>query len=194
MNSNKLLLDRMRTEAIAKAKEIVSLNPLFLDTETTGLDDQAEIVEISVLDINGNVIFDTLVKPKKPIGSEASAINNIDNSMLENAPYFYEIMDDLKAIFKGRTVVIYNANYDTRLLHQSAKAWGKQWTDFNSLCAMLLYSWFVGEWRDDLSLRWHKLIDASERFGSDTYNAHRAKGDCLMTIDVVKGIANAEKE
>jgi DNA polymerase III epsilon subunit-like protein len=37
---------------------------VILDTETTGLYD-AEICEISVIDREGNVLLDTLVKPKK---------------------------------------------------------------------------------------------------------------------------------
>ncbi|HHQ4784521.1 TPA: hypothetical protein ACSPZU_004090, partial [Aeromonas veronii] len=46
------------------------LNCNILDTETTGLDDQAEIVEISIIDQLGKVVFDSLVKPQKPIPAE----------------------------------------------------------------------------------------------------------------------------
>lgn len=35
---------------------------VILDTETTGLDDNAEIVQITILDINGNKLLDTLFK------------------------------------------------------------------------------------------------------------------------------------
>ena len=38
-----------------------------LDTETTGLDSRAEIVEISIIDKHGNTLFDSLIKPKNPI-------------------------------------------------------------------------------------------------------------------------------
>ena len=51
------------------------LNCAILDTETTGLYDDAEIVEISIIDENGGVLLDTLVKPLKPIPAEATAIH-----------------------------------------------------------------------------------------------------------------------
>ena len=36
---------------------------LFLDTETTGLDDRAEIVELSVVNAKGEPMINTLVRP-----------------------------------------------------------------------------------------------------------------------------------
>jgi DNA polymerase III epsilon subunit-like protein len=35
-----------------------------LDTETTGLDKRAEIVELSIIDKHGNTLFDSLIKLK----------------------------------------------------------------------------------------------------------------------------------
>jgi uncharacterized protein YprB with RNaseH-like and TPR domain len=37
-------------------------NPLFLDTETTGLDEHAEIVELAVVDGQGEALNNTLVR------------------------------------------------------------------------------------------------------------------------------------
>lgn len=42
-------------------------NCLILDTETTGLGDDAEIVEIAIIDQDKNVLLNSLVKPSKPI-------------------------------------------------------------------------------------------------------------------------------
>ena len=48
------------------------LNCHILDTETTGLDNQAEIVEISIIAQQGQVVLDTLVKPLRPIPADAT--------------------------------------------------------------------------------------------------------------------------
>ena len=66
-----------------------------LDTETTGLDEDAEIVEIAIVDSTGKVLLDTLVKPSKPLPvyCEASEIHGITNEMLVNAPNWQDIYE-----------------------------------------------------------------------------------------------------
>ena len=45
---------------------------LFLDTETTGL--YGEIIELSIVGIDGNVLFDKLLRPKCRIEEGAMAV------------------------------------------------------------------------------------------------------------------------
>ena len=56
-----------RAKAIQTARKWMKDDPLFLDTETTGLDGQAEICELSVIDAGGSVLMDTLIRPLQPI-------------------------------------------------------------------------------------------------------------------------------
>ncbi|HID85120.1 MAG TPA: 3'-5' exonuclease, partial [Anaerolineales bacterium] len=42
-----------RWDAIRTAKAWLKRRPVYLDTETTGLDEGAEIIEIAVVDTNG---------------------------------------------------------------------------------------------------------------------------------------------
>ncbi len=57
-----------REIAIAWANGIVSRRDvLYLDTETTGLGSQAEIVEIAVVDGAGRTVLNRLVRPTSPI-------------------------------------------------------------------------------------------------------------------------------
>ncbi|EXE21569.1 3'-5' exonuclease family protein, partial [Acinetobacter baumannii 1525283] len=98
--------------------ELLDHRCVILDTETTGLNNTAEIVEISLIDSNGNVLLDTLVKPKRKMRADnkAVAIHGITNEMLENAPKWDEIHDTFCNLIRGKRVVIYNAKYDVRLL------------------------------------------------------------------------------
>lgn len=59
------------------AQQWLDDNRLFIDTETTGLGDDAEIVEICIIDSHGFILLNTLVKPTKPIPDEAIAIHGI---------------------------------------------------------------------------------------------------------------------
>ncbi|MGW0738273.1 3'-5' exonuclease [Streptomyces sp. NPDC002851] len=45
---------------------------VILDTETTGLDANARIVEISVITVHGDVLVDTLLDPDEPIPRDAT--------------------------------------------------------------------------------------------------------------------------
>ena len=190
--------------AIKKAQELIASDPLFLDTETTGLDDDASVVEISVLDIAGNVVFHSLIKPIRPIPAIATSIHGITNEDVENAPIFTDIMEDLIRVFEGRKILIYNEDYDVRLILQSALQAGGLTDLYFQLyrlimlqenattdCVMHLYAQYRAIESHRGGFKWHKLVTAAEEFGVDTNGAHRATADCAMTIEVLKGIATA---
>ena len=56
-----------RQLAILQAQAHLARQPLYLDTETTGLGRSAEIVDICIVDDAGQVLVDTLVRPRFPI-------------------------------------------------------------------------------------------------------------------------------
>jgi len=64
-----------REKAVQIARKILEIAPVILDTETSGLDSRAEIVEIAVVDTDGRVLVNTLVKPSRPIPPDVSAIH-----------------------------------------------------------------------------------------------------------------------
>ena len=94
---------------------------IILDTETTGLDLSAEIVQISLITIDGASLFDSLVKPTQPIPPEVTAIHHITDLDVAQAPSFDMIYDRLKALLEGKRVVIYNAGFDIQMLRQSGR-------------------------------------------------------------------------
>ena len=67
-----------RSRSITPASNVVSwaqgvlADPatIFLDTETTGLDAYAELVDIAVVDAAGRVLLDSLVRPRRPIPAD----------------------------------------------------------------------------------------------------------------------------
>ena len=98
------------------------MGTVFLDTETTGLDDDAQVIEIAIVDTAGAVIFESFVKPTVPVDPEAAAIHGIGPEKLASAPAWPEIADRVRAALEGKTVVIFNSDFDTRLLVQTATA------------------------------------------------------------------------
>jgi len=182
---------------IKKTRATLELLPIYLDTETTGLDGEAEICEISILDSQGEPILDTLVKPTQPIPWEAERIHGISDEMVANAPSFAELLPQINIILKeAEAIIIYNKAFDTRLLRQSAQAHGM---DFNSprgktTCAMIDYAAYVGQWNDKRkSYRWHSLNVAASQQGITTADLHRAKADAELTRLVYISMAQLEE-
>lgn len=196
----------MKTQDISsirlKAREWLDLGTesCVLDTETTGLDGKAEIVEISVLDMTGHILLDSLVCPVNPIPREAKAIHGISNSMVSEAPTWPKLYQGVKEIIGERKVLIYNASFDIRMLEQSSKLSGVYERDFisllrnNSECVMLAYAELFGEWDHRReSWKWQKLGNAAAQCGVSSKGAHRALADCFMTLGVIESMAKAQQ-
>lgn len=175
--------------------ELLDDRCVILDTETTGLTDTAEIVEISLIDSKGNVLLDTLVKPKRKMRADnkAIAIHGITNEMLENAPKWDELHETFCNLISGKRVVVYNANYDLRVLNQTAEKYGLGIPDFRPECAMMIY----GVWEGTKSeygkgYKYHKLENAARKVGIKVNGqSHRALTDCLTTLGVLQKLRDA---
>ncbi len=188
-------------EAISRqARAWLAANALILDTETTGLGDDAEVVELAVIDCAGAVLLDTLVRPSGPVPAEAAAIHGITDAMLAEAPTWSELHARFCDLVEGRQVVIYNHEFDVRVINQTARRYGLQAPQgFDQVldrgpihCAMQAYARFRGEWSEEKGrYRWQKLSTAAQQQGVTVTNAHRALGDCLMTLGVVRAMASA---
>lgn len=165
---------------------------LVLDTETTGLGNNAEIIEISLIDQDGHILIDTLVKPSQPIPDDAIAIHGITNEMAANGKNWADVYEVLKGYLDNIiNLVIYNADYDLRLIHQTNQNHNVESNKFSctSYCAMLDYAEFWGDYNEfHDSYRWQKLTMAAKQQGVEVENAHRALGDCKMTLSIINKV------
>ncbi|MEZ4860247.1 MAG: 3'-5' exonuclease [Caldilineaceae bacterium] len=192
-----MTLDRAtaRREAVAKAQELVAAHPIFLDTETTGVRSTAEVIEICVLDHNGAVLLDSLVRPRFPIPADATRIHGISDTMVAAAPDWLTLWPQLEPILAAAPIGIYNADFDLRMFKQSHRHAGSDWPtiQLTSFCIMLLYSQFYGEWDVHRNAyRWQSLEKAGRYFRIALPNSHRAKDDALLARAVLHHIANAK--
>jgi DNA polymerase III epsilon subunit-like protein len=190
--------------AFELAQQWLSDECLILDTETTGLGEDAEIVEIAIIDSRGTVLLDSLVQPVRPIPFDASAIHGISNEMVKGAPRMSELLHQINRIISGKTLVAYNADYDVRLLHQSLEMCGFGDSSFGDReialhtvkigCAMKAYARWNGTVRHGSGdYKWHKLTDAASycrvELAGDA-KAHRALADCQLTLGVLRHMTN----
>ena len=85
---------------------------IFLDTETTGLSHQRDrIVEIALVDEEGNVLLDTLVNPNRRIPAHASTVHGITDQMVRKKKNIYALLPQINALIGGHDVIAYNAPF-----------------------------------------------------------------------------------
>lgn len=157
-------------------------NWLVLDTETTGLDNHAEIVEIAILDPDGHTIFESLIHPAHPIPHSATLIHGITNEDVAHAPTWRQVYPQLKKILSSKLILIYNAKFDTRLIEQTCHFAHLPPLHFHHQCVMEAYRELKGY------KRWISLEKAClyERVDVPAIQAHRAKEDCLWVLGLIE--------
>ena len=176
-----------RKKAIQTVRDYSNFKPVFLDTETTGLHNTAEIVEISVVNYDGSVLLDTLVKPVHSIPWEVIRVHGITDEMVVEAPSWTEVWPQVEKNIQGRYVGIYNADFDIRMMKQSHILNGisEDISEVRSFCMMKLYAQFYG------TGRWQKLESAGQQCGLALPNTHRAKDDTLLVQAIFEHMVNA---
>jgi DNA polymerase-3 subunit epsilon len=175
-------------EALLEVQRICAEPFVILDTETTGLDDHAEPVEIAVIDHNLQTLMNTRIKPGIPIPRKASEIHGIHDIDIKYAPPFSAVARELSEILSSARVLIYNYQYDTRILWYAYRLAGLELPEINPSekhkrsCLMDLYSVYVGDWRGrSRGYRWQALN-----------GGHSALSDCRAAFALLMEMKTKE--
>ncbi len=172
-----------RDAAIEWAAEIASRRDvLYLDTETTGLDSRAEIVEIAVINGAGVTVLERLVRPSSPIPPEVTAIHGIDDDMVADAPAWPVVFAEFAQLLQRyASIVVYNAPFDRRIINQVNQRYGLPPVEIDWHCAMQQFAVYAG--------RRHSLARAARRVGVPLAPTHRALADTQVCRDLVHAMA-----
>ena len=125
---------------------VVELRPLLnrpdvlvVDVETTGLGDRAEVLAVAVIDTTGRVLLDTVSMPPGTDTDRGEQHARSDPPRLRSmgARPWPEVHGELVELLRGAKIVIaWNVEYDSRLLHQTAKRHGLTLPSVTWRCAM----------------------------------------------------------
>jgi DNA polymerase-3 subunit epsilon len=181
-----------RLEALRETKAALGQEPLFLDTETTGLGARDEIVEICVLDSGGEVLMNQLVKPKRRIPRDATQVHGITEAHVAEAPSWSQVYPQVEELLGGRLVAAYNADFDRRMLVQTNlnHRVGLLPREVQWFCIMKAYAKFHGQWDSSRrSYRWQSLEQAGRQCGLRLPNSHRAQADTFLAKAVFDHMA-----
>src|SRR5450755_590463 len=118
------VLATTRQRVLYAARELWRNGYVTYDSETTGLLWEDQIIQWAVCDQEGNVLSSGYVKPTIEISEGAFEIHGIREEHLADAPSFAEIWPTIRDQLAGKTVVIYNADFDIGKLWSSAEPYG----------------------------------------------------------------------
>lgn len=169
--------------------DIMDNRLLVLDTETTGISDDDQVISVTVTDMETGVkVFDSFIKPTVPIHPKALELHGITEEFLSTAPSFEDVYPLLSHILDNSEVVAYNAEFDKRLLEDTCYDFGlSPFYGVTWQCLMLDYAALFGEFKehgkDTESPKWQRLSIAAEQQGVDISNIdlHSSSGDCELT-------------
>lgn len=174
-------------------KEIV------IDTETTGLDMfEDELLQVSIIDTDGNVVFDSYFKPiRHNEWYEAQNVNHISPEMVADAPTIYEKAAEINAIISQADLVIgYNVGFDLMMLANNGVISIK---DIKSYDVMERFAEIYGEWSEwHQNYKWQSLARAAKYCGYDwsrqNGKEHNSLADCFATLFVKQNMELCKKE
>lgn len=178
-----------------KARQIWNSQPIFLDTETTGLGQRDQVIEVAVVDHLGRTLLDQLVRPSIAIPRAAQRVHGIGDADVRQAPWWHEVLPRLAGLVEGRPAVMYNAPFDLRLMEQTSRLLGLRWhfPARGVYCLMELVAEAYGRWDPAKgAYRYLSLEAAGQRLGLAEPNAHRALQDALLTRAVLMRLAGVD--
>ncbi len=155
-----------------------------LDVETTGLNPIAgdKICEIAIIkSVDSKKIdrYEKLVNPGIKIPVSATAIHGIHDEDVEDAPYFLDIVEDIKRFLKGSVIVAHNARFDLGFLDAELN-----FTSDLSVKNPIVDT--LGIARKFYSFPTNNLGVIAKTVGIPTAGYHRAMADVEITKDVLE--------
>lgn len=148
----------------------------FVDLETTGGSAGSDrITEVGIVEVDEQGVreWSSLVNPDMPIPEFIQSLTNISNEMVQQAPRFADLADEIDARLAGRVFIAHNARFDYGFLRSEFRRIGR---DFHPpvLCTVRLSRKLYPEHER------HNLDTLAVRHGLHVTERHRALGDAQL--------------
>jgi len=161
------------------------------DIETTGAFAAGNsITEIAVVLTDGvNVVdsYSTFVKPEKPIPPFITHLTGITNEMVEHAPVFADIVDDLESFTSEAVFVAHNVGFDYSFIKKHFEMLDLRFNR-NKLCTVRLARAISP------GLTSYSLANLCRHFDIQNTAPHRAMGDTMATVELFHLLVKMDKE
>lgn len=179
---------RNAVETILSDRTSIQSNKVVvLDVETTGLLDTDELLQISIIDTDGNIVYNNYIRPLfHTEWPQAEGVNNISSEMVKDSPtLFKEARKIADAISDAAAIIGYNVSFDLNALKRFGIPINPE---AKILDVSVMFAPIFGEWSDKYEdFKFQKLTTCAAFYGYEwELNAHNSLADCLATLHCYK--------
>lgn len=178
--------EKARIERLyARLRRHIGVDPISvvcLDCETTGLSSKDEILQLSIVNGAGEVLFNEYIRPQKVTEwPEAERIHGISPDMVANKPTIEVYREQISEIMaKAGLIIGYNVFFDLDFLRHAGIERPKSIPVFD---VMTEFAEIYGEWSDYFhDYRWQKLYVCADYFGYEGSSFHDSLEDVRATL------------
>ncbi len=174
----------LHSAAFQPSTPIISVDAVVLDTETTSRNAfTAAIIQIGAVKIKSGAIrkdlrFDQLIRPDRPIESNATKQHGLKDDDLKNANSFSDIKSKLDDYMSGNILIGHHLTYDLTVLKRTTKQASLEWYPPQALCTRLLSRAIEPTLAD------HSLEALANWYEIELINRHNAYYDALLIANL----------
>lgn len=144
-----------------------ALRSICISVQTTGLNpEKDEILQISVIDGNGNVLLDTLVRPYFiKTWPDAESIHGITPETVSHSIQLFELMPTLqRMIYSANSIIVYNKKFVMQFLGQAGIGLAQN----HYYDVMIEFAKIYNDWNDYFgNYRYQSLTTCANYYGLD---------------------------
>ncbi len=161
-----------------------------IDVETTGGQARYErITEIAIVLHDGDRVvdtFSTLLNPERSIPWSITQLTGISDSMVADAPKFFEVAKQIVQMTEGAIFVAHNVSFDYGFIREEFARLGFTFSRKQLCTVRMARKVFPG-------LPSYSLSNLKQHFGIRVARSHRALDDTLATVDLFERILAAQQ-
>ena len=178
---------------IEKIKRIPLDQILVLDTETTGVDASAEVLQFSALWADGREAMNIYIKPTHTTEwPRAMSVNHISPQDVAKCPEISEVKEKIEALMRqSKAIVGYNLPFDLGMLwHNGVTLPSEESVKYIDLMRPFAevygeYSLVYGDYK------WQKLITCAKYYGYQGDGWHDSLADTKATLHCFKAMLDS---
>ncbi|NIR46466.1 MAG: 3'-5' exonuclease, partial [Gemmatimonadetes bacterium] len=124
-------------------RSLEAMDFVVVDVEATGGSPARgdRVTEVAAVRVSEGTIvdcFESLINPERRIPPSVTALTNITDAMVADAPRFVELAERLRRVLEGAVFVAHNATFDWRFLESEFRRCGGGRLDGERLCTLRL--------------------------------------------------------
>ena len=155
---------------------------VILDTETTGLFKQDEIIQLSVVQLNGQVLYNQYFKPTVRSHPKAYQTHKISQQFLADKPTWAMCWPEIESLLKDKVILIHNSSFDKKMMNQTCQRYGiTSSVTFQSKCTLKFFNRHLG-------IKKLETILTRLNIQTDPNQLHNAVVDCQKTAEALQKI------